>query len=435
MILSNMLWVPKENLKNIDLIRSQLTVVPKYDELLPIETYINNGDYFGYPRNFLSIPDGVVDNRVVGDEINIKFNGRLRHHQERVMRDWDKMYNQGITDYILNLQTGTGKTILALYIASILKIPFLVIVPREVLLNQWKEQILKFTNIKEIGTIRQKQCEYEGRKACVGLIHSICKDKYPEEFKNHFGLVIIDEVHKTSAYTFSNALKMFPAKYKIALSATLERQDGLEDVFFHHLGRNIISYKKATQPNPKIIVYQYKGNSGSLPFWLNRYDIVKTRACILSNLAKNKERNKLIADFAEIMINKGLQTLVIGERIVQLEIIKKLLHEKGFEDAGLYIQKTKQDQRRWLEKNSRCILATKQMLDIGVDIDTLRGLIFATPNSEVEQMVGRVRRVNDSVPEPVILDIWDNWYPEADRWAKKRLKYYQREDFNINKIG
>jgi superfamily II DNA or RNA helicase len=180
-------------------------------------------------------------------------------------------------------------------------------------------------------------------------------------------------------------------------------------------------------------VHKYNGNSGPLPFWLDRTDAVKTRACILSNLAKNSERNKLIANFADVLMQKGLQTLVIGDRIAQLQEIENYLYRKGYYDIGLYISKTSDKKKRWLEKNARCILATTKMLDIGIDIDTLRGLVFATPQSEVEQVVGRVRRINPNVPEPIVIDIHDT-YEESKRWARKRMKYYEREGFEVNEV-
>jgi len=433
MILSNMLWLKKETINNLNQIRQELTVVPKYDNISPIETFEETDEYFGFPRNVLDIPEDVDDQRTIGKPVDIEFKGELRPIQEGVISDWYDFRSQNIDDIIIKLQTGVGKTILAIKIASLLKVPFLVIVPRERLIGQWIDQIKAFTNIDDVGIVQQNKCEYEGKAACVGMVHSICKDKYPEEFKNHFGLVIFDELHTLGSETFSTVAKMFPAKYRLGLSATLKRQDNMETTYFHHLGKNILSAERKTQPDPRVFIHRYEGDSGNLPFWLDRNDPIKARSGILSNLASNNHRNSRIASFADTLIKKGLQTLVIGDRIAQLEEIESILKEKGHEDIGLYISKTSDKKKRWLEKNSKCILATTKMLDIGIDIDTLRGLIYATPQSEVEQIVGRVRRINPSQPDPVVIDIHDN-YKEAQRWANKRLKYYQREKFNITEV-
>jgi superfamily II DNA or RNA helicase len=224
---------------------------------------------------------------------------------------------------------------------------------------------------------------------------------------------------------------MFPAKYRVGLSATLHRQDEMEDVYFYHLGKNIVSTEQKTQPAPKVFIYEYPGFSGKLPFWLDRTDAVKTRACILSNLADNQERNQVIAKLANQLIGSDRQTLVIGDRIKQLQAVEKLITD---DKKGLYISKTSAKQKYWLEKQGMCILATTKMLDIGIDIDTLRGLIFATPRSEAEQIVGRIRRINPAVKEPVVVDIYDTCYPECERWFKKRLKYYTTEGFEIVKL-
>lgn len=431
-ILSNMLWVPKDSC-DTEKLRKELTVIPKYDNLNPIETFIESQDYFGIPRNYFPIPEDVVDKRIRGVPRPIEFKGTLRPVQEEVVNSWQGLYQQGKTDYIVSCETGSGKTVIALKIASELKVPFLVVVPRDRLMQQWKDEIQKFTDIWDIGHIQQNTCDYEGKTACVGMVHSLSKDKYPEEMKNYFGLIIYDELQVLGAETFSEVAKMFPAKYKMGLSATPERSDGMENAYFFHLGKDIISTEQKTQPPPKIFLHEYSGYSGKLPFWLDRNDVVKVRACILSNLADNKERNEIIAKATDQLIKSGRQTLVIGDRIKQLEEIEGILKRKyGHEDIGLYISKTSAKKKYWLEKEGKAILATTKMLDIGIDIDTLRGLVFATPKSEVHQIVGRIRRINPNVKEPVVVDIIDTCYPECDRWKFKRLKYYNNEGFEIN---
>ena len=47
---------------------------------------------------------------------------------------------------VLSLACGKGKTVIALYIACILKVKTLVIVHKSFLLNQWKDRIKQFTD-------------------------------------------------------------------------------------------------------------------------------------------------------------------------------------------------------------------------------------------------------------------------------------------------
>lgn len=435
-ILSNMIWVPKTEPINFDKLREELTVKPKFDNLNPVETFIDSDEWFGIPRNFGQV-EKYEDQRVIGGSQNLKFKGTLRPKQKPIIKDWENFYNQGIADTIINVTTGFGKTLLALNIACYLGVPFLVIVPQDRLLRQWREKIIEFTNIKEeeIGHIQQDICDFKGKKCALTMVQSLYKDKYPAELKQYFGHIIVDEVHQLAAEKFSNVLKLFPAKYKTSLSATLERQDGLQSVYYYHLGQNIITSEEKTQPNPKICTYQYNGSSGDLPFWLDKYDPIKVRSCILSNMAKNQERNELIAYFTDVLIKKGLQTLVLSDRIDQLKEINNILSQKyGHPLVDLYISKTSEKSKNYLEKNSTHILATTKMLSVGIDVDTLRGLVFATPRSEVEQSVGRIRRINYELADPVVVDIQDTYYSQAIGWAKKRMKYYESAQFKIREI-
>lgn len=427
------MWVPYGELANKHTLKNTLTVRPKFDNREPIPTYIEGEEYFGIPRNYSAPPTNTEDRRITNAPINIEFKGELRPIQENMVQDWLSLYNQGVSDFIIKGDTGVGKTIIMLKMATIMNVPFLVVVPLERLMSYWVDQIKQFTTVEDVGWIQQNKCDFN-KKACVGMLHSIAKDKYSDEFKNHFGLIIYDEIHSTSTEHFSPVVSMFPAKYRVGASATLERQDQTEKVYYYHLGRNIITSEKKTQPKPNVFRYRYNITSGSIPKWVDRYDPIKVRACVLSLLSKNEKRNDLIAQFAMTLMDKGLQTLVIGDRIAQLEAIQAALKGYGYTNTGLYIGKTPDEEKRRIEKESDCILATLRMLEIGIDIDTLRGLVFATPKSEVKQVVGRIRRINPSVPKPVVVDIIDEKYPEAKRWAAKRNAFYEEEKFKVQHI-
>jgi superfamily II DNA or RNA helicase len=314
----------------------------------------------------------------------------------------------------------------------------LVIVPKSDLVKQWKDEILKHTDLPEhmIGEARQKKCQYEGKGIVIGMIHSVCKDKYPEEFKNYFGLVIFDELHKLGAFNFSRVGGMFPAKYRIGATATLKRSDGLERVFYSHLGRSVVRPEKSEQPVPKVGVYYYTHTSGSIPSWIKGK--INRRGVLFTLLSKNDHRTGKIASFADELVRSGRQTLVLSERIPQLEDIRNVLLGKyGMEDSkvGMYLGKTSDKEKKRVANECTCILATKGMMDIGTNIPTLRGFILATPLSGVAQPIGRIRRVKEGLKEPFVVDVVDSFYPEAVGWFRKRRKYYEYKQCSVNYIS
>ena len=50
---------------------------------------------------------------------------------------------------------------------------------------------------------------------------------HADKLGNRFGLIIFDEVHHLAAVGYRNIAEMFAAPYRMGLTATFEREDGL----------------------------------------------------------------------------------------------------------------------------------------------------------------------------------------------------------------
>ncbi|WP_029689438.1 DEAD/DEAH box helicase family protein [Thermoanaerobacter sp. A7A] len=427
-ILDRLLWIPKTDIENINLLKAKLTVRSPFEDVESIVTYEETPTHLGIPRHVRYDID-YKDNRIQPKtRYNIKFIGTLRYNQHLAFKKWLEFYNEGKTDVILNLPPRSGKTILTLKIAEHLQTPFLVIVPRVPLISQWISEITRFTTLTngKIGIVRQGLCEWEDLPASVGILHSISKDKYPDEFKNHWGLVVFDELHLMGAQEFSKVLKMFPAKYRLGLTGTLRRSDRMEDVLFYHMGKNIVKLEaKEEQPKVKLITILYKKSSGYLPKWATSK--IQRRAMLFSLLADNLDRNYLIATLVAQLAKKKIRILVLSERIRQLEIIEYILKNKLLvTDVGIITGQTSKKERDRIINYSQVILAINSILGVGVTINKLRGLVFASPLSDVEQAVGRVRNVEPDMPDPIVIDIVDTCYEDALNWYKKRKLFYNK---------
>jgi superfamily II DNA or RNA helicase len=436
-------WLKESQIKDVEEFKEQFTFKPKYEDLQPVPTYtvrdwsIGDGEverYYGFPRNTEIDLSGydVIDTTIIGASIEVPFIGEMWDYQEPVILDFADRVQKGYSDLILSADTGSGKTVMLLKMWSMLNVPALVIVPKSDLMNQWIDRIKQFTGLEEsdIGMARQKVCDYKDKKIVVGMIHSLCKDKYPIEFKEHFGLVIFDELHKLGAFTFSQVGGMFRAKYRLGATATLRRSDGMAKVFYSHLGNEVIRPLQGDQPVPKIIVVRYPRSSGKIPHWANTK--VKRRGVLFSLLAKNAERVDWIANLTNDLYKTGRQTLVLGERIGQLQSIIKFLTQKyeiDVRDIGLYIGKTSANERKRIARDCKIIAATTSMLALGTDIPTLRGLVYATPLADAEQSIGRICRICANTQSPVVIDFVDAAYPEANGWFHGRRRLYERKDW------
>ena len=69
----------------------------------------------------------------------------------------------------------------------------------------------------------------------------------------------------------------------------------------------------------------------------------------------------------------------------------------------------------------------------GFDVSTLNTLVMATSRPDVEQIVGRILRIekNKRTIDPLILDIVD---PAFRRQFQERLQLYKQRNYQINKM-
>lgn len=392
----------RESLKALLTLTSRDTNAP-----FTVRSYYENGDLFGVPRGFYRQhkPENIWQKE------DTTFHGVLRIEQEKLYRDIianAEVSNGGI----VKATTGIGKTVVALAIASYFKLPTLVIVPTVIIANQWNKAIQEFLK-QEAGLIRQNTCNV--KTISVALIHSLAK-KGDYGLRDRFGLVIFDEIHKVSAETFSRTAGMFNCLYRLGLSATPRRKDGMENVFLWNIGQ-IVAQHISREIKPRIYMINYhnaKTNqigcivSGELK--LGRY---------INRVAGVVERNKLIAKYIAKAYEQGREILVLSDRVLQLEILRTYLLAKGIPDMdiGFVTSQKKQPSRRIL-------LATYGCAGIGFDKPSLDTLIFATPHSDVEQAVGRLLRRASKKRQPVVIDIVDTASPIMVKWSGRRYKQY-----------
>lgn len=426
--------IPKAELRTpLDELRRRLTIMPKYKGREPLPAFIETPKFFGVPRHYANIgtmADKIVDMRCEGQDISFEMVNQPRPRQVPILQEFCTSVQNGSTGILLEAPTGSGKTYCSMNFLQYLKKTALIIVPRDRIVEQWVEAILEHTNLTrdEIGIAQGPKCQFEGKKIVVGMIHSLSKDKYPKEFKKYFGVVVWDEVHTVSAETFSKTLTMFPAKYRIGVSATPDRKDGFEKLFLWHIAGKVIKMQGTTEVTPKIFVRQYEKKYKEKHPYLNKVvDKVNRRGIILSELAKDSSRNRLIAMFIQKFHASGRRTLMLSDREEQIQAVKQLLIQCSNvpeEKIGIFTGKTKKAERQRVLDESEIILATYGVFNMAIDVPDLRALVYGTPLSDARQAAGRILRLCEGTKEPVILDLVDTDYKDTQGWAVNRRSTY-----------
>ena len=183
--------------------------------------------------------------------IDVEFKGKLRDYQEEALNSWIKNHSRGV----IALPTGSGKTVIAIAAIAKLKQRTLVIAYTKEQLNQWRDSILKFTNIPEyyIGLYYSK----EKRLAPITLTTYQTAYRHVDKFMRYFPLLIIDEVHHLPADKFKLIATLMPSPYRMGLSATPYREDGRHVELFPLMG-GIVYYKTPQELAEKGYLAQYK---------------------------------------------------------------------------------------------------------------------------------------------------------------------------------
>lgn len=461
---SGWLYVPLVYVPSLPALVRELTITPRTfgddgnPPPKPIQLYdrskINDG-YIGIPidwglAKFPHIP--VEDNTVRGRRIRVNKLPDPNHPlaAEGQADFMAQMYDHANNCYsvLAKAGTGTGKTVSALWVAAKRGRSTLVIVPSEFLLDQWVNEISDKLGLPKhhIGIVQQNRCDYK-HPIVVGLVHSVVKRDYPEDFYTAFGTIIWDEVHRMGAYTFSQSIGMFPAEAKIAMTATDERKDGADKVFLWYFGRSQVQAKTQVLPcDVKILNYR-----SAKPVWGS------DRGAMIKCLTLDKQRNGKILKLVANLYNKGRVILVIGDSIKQLQDLREALYHDydvplqamGQFTASYYpaeatdpktgrvvkwadkSKKTKKETTNIIktDPNVAIVFATYGSFKEGVDIPRLDAGIDVTPRAEGIQVIGRIRRRYNypdgtSKPKPIWFTIRDTRAGRFTQYCNARIKDY-----------
>jgi superfamily II DNA or RNA helicase len=142
----------------------------------------------------------------------------LRTYQNQALDAWKANGYRGV----IVLPTGSGKTLVGMKAITLLNTPTIVIAPTLDLVDQWRSRLEKEFKI-DVGVIGG------GERDIKALTISTYDSAYihADRLGNRFGLMIFDEVHHLPAAGYRNIAEMFAAPFRMGLTATYEREDGL----------------------------------------------------------------------------------------------------------------------------------------------------------------------------------------------------------------
>ncbi len=402
-------------------------------------------DHIGIPRGCLedlkdlfeshAVEFKIKDERLTGTPVAFSFHGQLSSEQQSAAEELVKH-----DDGVLVAPPGFGKTVLAAWIIAQRKVNTLVLVHRTALLEQWREQLALFLNVnrQSIGTIGSGR-----RKATalldVAMMQTLQRKGQVADLVADYGLVIADECHHLSAFTFERIMREVKAKYVLGLTATPIRKDGHHPIIFMQCGpiRHRISPKLAAARRP----FQHVVIPRVTRLVVNKPE--PSIHDVYHALTHDETRNRQIIDDIARAVNSGRSPIVLTERVDHLTTLGAMLRTRAVTQKILILRggmksSERTDAQEALSTDSAnetiVILATGKFIGEGFDYSRLDTLFLAMPISwrgTLEQYVGRLHRLHESKREVRVYDYVDSNVSILTRMYARRLRGYRAMGYTI----
>jgi len=380
---------------------------------------------------------------MLGFELNYKasFEARLRvslrDYQQEAYSSWARGGKRGV----VVLPVAAGKTVVALKAIEELAVKTLVLVPTIDLMHQWFENIVKLLSIppSKVGL-------FGGGKREVNEVTIMTYDSASANLENmptYFGLVVADECHHAVSPSYRRALENITAPYRLGLTATPYRSDGLHKYYERVLGPIVFSLESsvlqsrgylARHREERIYVAlpedEYREYRRLMKIYLDfckkafpnvknpkeRFRRVlelasKSQEAREALRAKHRARKIALSSEAKIRVVEELLNKYRSEKVLIFSrytdivreisrrfLIPRILHDTPEDERKEYLKLFREGKVR--------VLATAMALDEGVDVpDASVAIVISGTGSHREyvQRLGRILRPKDR--EAVLIEI------------------------------
>lgn len=379
------------------------------------------------PKNVISIPQGrqdlipegyeIVDKRVYNEMPFPLPLHPLRPEQQVV-------YDEVEDTCFLNALVGWGKTFTALYLARKLGQKTLIVTHTVMLRDQWVKEIESLFGM-QAGIIGSDSMDID-HAIVVGNIQTVTK--HALALSKEFGTLILDEAHHCPAATFGSLVDSMYARYRIALSGTMNRKDGKHVLFRDYFGDKVYKPPQShtMQPEVKILKPGVRLKDGEV--WVRK----------INALLYDEEYQEYIATVANTYIKMGYKPLIVASRVEFLENVRNYLDDSCMLVTGSTSLEEREEAGRKLESGEiSCIAGSRQIFTEGISINRLDLIILPEPianESNLEQLIGRIMRMHkDKIRKPLVVDVFFSDGPSRKQ-NNLRYGFYLQKGWDVSTV-
>ena len=408
-------------------------------------------DYIDQAPKYLASPI------IKADDLN------LRDYQSDAIKNWENSEMRGC----VILPTGAGKTVVGIKAIEKVNSSALVVVPTIDLMEQWTENLAKYLNKNNTDNQNQKKNpvitigNLGGGKEDIQPITVATYDSAylrAPYIGNQFKLIIFDEVHHLPAPGYRSIAEQMIAPYRLGLTATLQREDGLHELIprlvggiVYQLGAKYLSEQKhlAEYNIDRIQVNltseeqkQYDLNQSLFMQSMSKLGFRGPSMNNLRRLIMMSNRNKTAR---EGLLARNKANDIALNSSSKIKELQKILEENRFAKTIIFTQNNKrvyelsnkflipfityktakeerQDVLEGFKSGRYTAVVTSKVLDEGIDVpDAELGVIMSGTGSgrELIQRLGRLLRPKNDGKKAKLIEIVSRHTKETNTSAKR----------------
>lgn len=317
------------------------------------------------------------------------------------------------TQGLISLPPGTGKTRLGTSLVLVSALTTLVLVPTGDIADQWLETLAK------IGIVGGKLGDGKDQRyfdVVVGIVDSVDNLlRVDPSWGQRFGLVIGDEAHRVSAPTWQRVMRLLPGKYRLALTATPDRDDGLGPLVLWTFGDLLMS-----RTIREMIRYGYL-MPATIEFvetgWEFKYDgpEKKKLSAMERELAEDLARNALIAERTVKRAKAGETCLVLVRTKAHTKELADMICQQGVEARALTSLTAKGKRKGTisdLRDGKLQVAVATSLANEGLDVQRLSYIALGSPQRARSATIQRLGR---------LLRLWEGKRPHLDDYVDSKV--------------
>jgi superfamily II DNA or RNA helicase len=391
----------------------------------------------------------------------IQFNGQLKPSQQKVVDKYLTYDGYGQ----IKAPPRFGKTVVMTYLTCRLGMKTLFLSHQVDLSKQALQTFYKFTNTIDI--------EYALNRQVIGLVEDwddldkfdvafmpyqkfidgestdptkikIAKKVDPiemlEQYKNRFGVVWVDESHKSSAKWYSRISGAFNSRWRGGVSGTTERKDGMHVIGSYVLGPVVAEGEVEQIPCKVSIIH----TGVRVPYQIKNPKIF--RNCMLNFLSKHPERNELVYQTLLGWAKAGHSIIAVGDRVDQIDMLVRRLraagltaepfHAKAFGSGKERQQKNREAVLQRCRSGETQVCIAYRTMVLGIDVPRWNAFFNLSPSANgfnYYQEFSRVRTPFGGKVLGYVVDFADEHHL-VEAYLGARKKVYREQGFEVEEI-